>query len=219
MIAQNAGREGAVEVGCIRAEKNENIGFNAQTEEFEDLINAGVIDPDRVTRAALQNVASIADLLLTTEATISDFPGDGVATRRRLHGLLTASERKGMPMNIIERTVNDVTVLDLEGNLALNETGRFRKHVSGAIDGGVRKLIVNLAKVKYMDSSGLGELISCNTVLQRLNGHVKLLHLNNRLQYLLAITKLDSVFESFDSEPSAVSSFAPRAERIEDAFH
>jgi anti-anti-sigma factor len=124
-----------------------------------------------------------------------------------------------MWMNIIERTINDVTVLDLEGNLALDENAQFRKHVAGAIDAGVRKLIVNLARIKYMDSSGLGELISCYTALQRLNGHVKLLHLNNRLQYLLAITKLDSVLESFDSEPAAVSSFAPCAERIEDAVH
>ena len=124
-----------------------------------------------------------------------------------------------MRMNIIERTINDVTVLDIEGNLALNENARFRKHVAGAIDAGVHKLIVNMARVKYMDSSGLGELISCYTALQRLNGHVKLLHLNNRLQYLLAITNLDSVFETFDSEPAAVSSFAPCAERIEETAH
>ncbi len=78
-----------------------------------------------------------------------------------------------MRMNIIERTINDVTVLDLEGNLALNENARFRKHVTGAIDAGARKLIVNLARVKYMDSS----------------------------------------------EPAAVSSFAPRTERIEGAAH
>jgi len=122
-----------------------------------------------------------------------------------------------MRMNIIERTINDVTVLDLEGNLALDENARFRKHGAGAIDAGARKLIVNLARVKYMDSSGLGELISCYTTLQRLNGHAKLLHLNNRLQYLLAITKLNSVFETFDSEPAAVSSFALCTERIEDA--
>jgi anti-sigma B factor antagonist len=126
---------------------------------------------------------------------------------------------KGMRMNIIERTINDVTVLDLEGNLALNENARFRKHISGSIDAGARKLIVNMARVKYMDSSGLGELISCYTTLQRLNGHVKLLHLSDRLQYLLAITKLDSVFETFDSEPAAVSSFAPCTEIIEDAAH
>src|SRR5215510_2080628 len=80
LIAQNAGREGAIVVGRVRAEKNENVGFNAQTEEFEDLVKAGVIDPTKVTRAALQNAASIAGLLLTTEAMISDFPGDDAAT-------------------------------------------------------------------------------------------------------------------------------------------
>src|SRR5262245_49493034 len=110
-------------------------------------------------------------------------------------------------MNIVERTVNDVMVLDLEGNLALNENARFRKHVMGAIDAGARKLIVNLASVKYMDSRGLGELISCYKTLHQLNGHIKLLHLSKRLQYLLAITKLNSIFETFDSEPAAVSSF------------
>jgi anti-sigma B factor antagonist len=126
---------------------------------------------------------------------------------------------KRMRMNIIERTINDVTVLDLEGNLALNENARFRKHVADSIDAGARKLIVNMARVKYMDSSGLGELISCYTALQRLNGHVKLLHLSDRQQYLPAIAKLDSVFETFDSEPAEVSSFAPCNERIEDAAH
>jgi anti-sigma B factor antagonist len=124
-----------------------------------------------------------------------------------------------MRMNIIERTINGVTVLDLDGNLALDDNARFRKYVSGAIDAGVRKLIVNLERVKYMDSSGLGELISCYTTLQRVNGRVKLLHLNNRLQYLMAITKLDSIFEAFDSESVAVSSFAPFTERIEDPAH
>ena len=115
-------------------------------------------------------------------------------------------------MNIIERTINDVTVLDLEGNLALDDNARFGKYISGAIDSGTRKLVVNLAKVKYMDSSGLGELISCYTALKRVDGRVKLLHLNNRLQYLLAITKLNSVFEIFDAEPAAISSFAPRTD-------
>ncbi len=74
LIAQNAGKEGAVVVGRVRAEKNENVGFNALTEEFEDLVKAGVIDPTKVTRTALQNAASIAGLLLTTEAMISELP-------------------------------------------------------------------------------------------------------------------------------------------------
>ena len=111
-------------------------------------------------------------------------------------------------MNIIERALNDVIVLDLEGNLALESNAQFRKHVTDIIEAGARKLIVNMARVKYMDSSGLGELISCYTTLQQVSGRIKLLHLSDRLQYLLAITKLNSVFETFDSEPAAVASFA-----------
>jgi anti-sigma B factor antagonist len=111
-------------------------------------------------------------------------------------------------MNIIERTLNDVIVLDLEGNLALESNAQFRKHVTDIIDAGARKLIVNMARVKYMDSSGMGELISCYTTLQRMSGRIKLLHLSDRLKYLLVITKLTSVFETFDSEPAAIASFA-----------
>src|SRR6187397_2483069 len=75
-IVQNAGREGAVVVERVRTEKNENIGFNAATENFEDLVKAGVIDPAKVTRTALQNAASIAGLMLTTEAMVSELPDD-----------------------------------------------------------------------------------------------------------------------------------------------
>ena len=75
-IVQNAGKEGAVVVERIRTEKNENVGFNAQTETFEDLVKAGVIDPAKVTRTALQNAASIAGLMLTTEAMVSELPED-----------------------------------------------------------------------------------------------------------------------------------------------
>jgi chaperonin GroEL len=74
LIVQNAGREGAVVVERVRAEKNENVGFNAVTEELEDLVKAGVIDPTKVTRTALQNAASIAGLMLTTEVMISELP-------------------------------------------------------------------------------------------------------------------------------------------------
>jgi chaperonin GroEL len=73
-IVQNAGREGAVVVERVRGDKNENFGFNAATEEFEDLVKAGVIDPAKVTRTALQNAASIAGLMLTTEAMVAEIP-------------------------------------------------------------------------------------------------------------------------------------------------
>jgi chaperonin GroEL len=73
-IAYNAGHEGAVVVEKIRANKDTNYGFNAETEKYEDLVAAGVIDPTKVTRCALQNAASISALLLTTEALVSDIP-------------------------------------------------------------------------------------------------------------------------------------------------
>jgi len=75
-IVLNAGKEGAVIVARVRAEKNPNIGYNAVTENFEDLVAAGVIDPAKVTRCALQNAASIAGLMLTTEALISELQDD-----------------------------------------------------------------------------------------------------------------------------------------------
>jgi chaperonin GroEL len=75
-IVSNAGKEGAVIVEKVRAEKNPNIGYNAVTEKFEDLVAAGVIDPAKVTRCALQNAASIAGLMLTTEALISELQDD-----------------------------------------------------------------------------------------------------------------------------------------------
>jgi chaperonin GroEL len=75
-IVNNAGEEGAIVVGKIRDSKDANFGYNAQTDKFEDLVKAGVIDPTKVTRTALQNAASIAALMLTTEALVSDVPED-----------------------------------------------------------------------------------------------------------------------------------------------
>src|SRR5437867_666852 len=76
MIAQNAGHEGAVVVEKVKSSGSPNFGFNAQTEAFGDLVNEGVIDPTKVTRVARQNAASIASLLLTTEALVSEYPDE-----------------------------------------------------------------------------------------------------------------------------------------------
>jgi chaperonin GroEL len=73
-IVQNAGHEGSIVVEKVRADRNANFGFNAATGEYEDLVRSGVIDPAKVTRTALQNAASIASLLLTTEAVVSELP-------------------------------------------------------------------------------------------------------------------------------------------------
>ncbi len=70
MIAQNAGAEGSIVLAKVREAKDRNFGYNAATEEYEDLVKAGVIDPTKVTRTALQNAASIAGLLITTEAVV-----------------------------------------------------------------------------------------------------------------------------------------------------
>jgi chaperonin GroEL len=75
-IAQNAGHEGALVVGRVRESKDEHFGFNAETGEFGDLVKAGVIDPAKVTRLALQNAASIVSLMLTTEVLIADAKGE-----------------------------------------------------------------------------------------------------------------------------------------------
>ena len=76
-IAQNAGHEGALVVGRVRESKDENFGFNAETSEFGDLVKAGVIDPAKVTRLALQNAASVVSLMLTTEVLIADAREEG----------------------------------------------------------------------------------------------------------------------------------------------
>ena len=73
-IVGNAGEEGAIVVGKVREDKNPNFGFNAQNGKFEDLVKAGVIDPTKVARTALQNAGSIASLMLTTEALVCEIP-------------------------------------------------------------------------------------------------------------------------------------------------
>jgi chaperonin GroEL len=74
MIASNAGHEGAVVLGKVKESKDTNFGFNAATDDYSDMISAGILDPAKVTRTALQNAASISALMLTTEALGSEIP-------------------------------------------------------------------------------------------------------------------------------------------------
>ena len=73
MIAQNAGHEGAIVLGKVRDGKGA-FGFNAETDEYEDMMTAGIIDPTKVVRTALENAASIAGLMLTTECLVTELP-------------------------------------------------------------------------------------------------------------------------------------------------
>jgi chaperonin GroEL len=85
-IVNNAGVEGAIIIGKIRENDNNHYGYNAQTDVYEDLVKSGVIDPAKVTRSALQNAASIAGLMLTTEAMVCEIPEKKAAPAPGGHG-------------------------------------------------------------------------------------------------------------------------------------
>lgn len=111
-------------------------------------------------------------------------------------------------MRITERTVGGVTVLDLDGKIVLGEGDDvLRDKVREVIAAGHRKVLLNLADVPYVDSAGLGELVRCHTRMVKTGGNIKLLNLTSRMQDLLQITKLVTVFETFESEDSATGSF------------
>lgn len=112
-------------------------------------------------------------------------------------------------MNITERNTNDVVILDISGKLVLGEgdtqlIGTTRE----ALTEGKKNLLFNLGDVTYVDSAGLGALISCYSSTAREGGRLKLLNLTRRIQDLLAITKLITVFEVYEDEQEAVESFA-----------
>lgn len=115
-------------------------------------------------------------------------------------------------MQIEERAVGDVTVLDLKGRVTLGEGDELLKDkVNSLINQGRRKLVLNLAEVPYVDSAGLGEIVRTYTTVSRQGGNLKLLGLTKRIHDLLAITKLLTVFEHFESEQDAVKSFSASA--------
>ena len=111
-------------------------------------------------------------------------------------------------MDITKRHVNDVIVLDLNGRLTVGgEAQLLRDTVASIVFQGERKVILNLAGVPYMDSAGLGELVRCSLIVQREKGTIKLMNLTSKITDLLTITKLLTVFDTFDSEQAALGSF------------
>jgi anti-sigma B factor antagonist len=116
-------------------------------------------------------------------------------------------------MQIEERTVGDVVVLDLKGKITLGEGDELLKDkVNSLVNQGHRKIVLNLADVPYVDSAGLGEIVRTYTTVSRQGGSMKLLNLTKRITDLLAITKLLTVFETFDVESDAVRSFSASAQ-------
>ncbi|MCC7416317.1 MAG: STAS domain-containing protein [Acidobacteria bacterium] len=115
-------------------------------------------------------------------------------------------------MQIEERAIGDVVILDLKGKVTLGQGDEVLKDkVHSLVNQGRKKIVLNLAEVPYVDSAGLGEIVRTYTTVSRAGGSLKLLGLTKRITDLLSITKLLTVFETFDSERDAVNSFSASA--------
>jgi anti-sigma B factor antagonist len=111
-------------------------------------------------------------------------------------------------LDLKERQAGDVTILDLTGEVRIGDSSvALRNSVRNLADQGKKKLLLNLAGVKYIDSSGIGELIANYTTVSRQGGQLKLLNLTDRIQNLLVITKLLTVFDAYEDEAEALKSF------------
>ena len=112
-------------------------------------------------------------------------------------------------MRIEERDVNGVTVLDLKGKITLGDGDEALKDkINSLVLQNKRRILLNLAEVPYIDSAGLGEVVRTYTTVSRQGGQLKLVNLTKRITDLLAITKLLTVFETFDSEADALKTFS-----------
>lgn len=111
-------------------------------------------------------------------------------------------------MDIKERVVAGISILDLSGKIVLGEGDmQVKERIKDLLADGQRKILLNLAEVNYIDSAGLGALISSYTTARREGGTLKLVNLTKRIKDLLAITKLITVFETFENEPEALTSY------------
>ena len=111
-------------------------------------------------------------------------------------------------MKIVERLVGEVVILDLHGKILIGEgDDALRDAVIKLVEAGKKKILLNLADVPYVDSAGLGEIVRCYTTVSRKGGKLKLINLTKKIQDLLSITKLLTVFETYDSEADGVKSF------------
>jgi anti-sigma B factor antagonist len=134
----------------------------------------------------------------------------GAASDRvRHHAARSGWQREeNAAMQIEERVVDGVTILDLKGKMTLGEGDELLKDkINSLIQQDKKQLLLNLEGVPYIDSAGLGEIVRTYTTVSRQGGKLKLLNLTKRIQDLLAITKLLTVFETYDTEKEAISSY------------
>ncbi|MER3429246.1 MAG: anti-sigma factor antagonist [Pyrinomonas sp.] len=112
-------------------------------------------------------------------------------------------------LNIKERQAGDVTILDLSGKITIGEGSvALRSAIRRLLSEGKKKILLNLGGVSYVDSSGIGELVSSYTAVNKEGGQLKLLNLTQKIQDLLAITKLLTVFDVYEDEATALESFS-----------
>src|SRR5258705_9386899 len=115
-------------------------------------------------------------------------------------------------MQIAERVVGDVVILEVKGRITLGEGEELLKDkVKTLVNQGKKKIVLNLADVPYVDSAGLGEIVRTYTTVSRQGGSLKPLNLTKRISDLMSITKLLTVFETFETESEAVRSFSASA--------
>jgi anti-sigma B factor antagonist len=114
-----------------------------------------------------------------------------------------------MSLQMSERTIGDVVIIDMSGKITLGDGGDalLKDKVRSLLQQGRKKLVVNLGDVSYIDSAGLGELVQAYAATNKSGGALKLVNTTKRIKDLLAITKLLTVFETYDSENDAVTSF------------
>lgn len=111
-------------------------------------------------------------------------------------------------LEVTERQAGDVTILDMSGSVRMGEGSiALRNAIRSLVEQGKKKILLNLGGVKNVDSSGIGELIANFTTVRREGGQLKLLNLTEKIQNLLVITKLLTVFDTYDSEADALNSF------------
>jgi anti-sigma B factor antagonist len=113
-----------------------------------------------------------------------------------------------MSLKIHVREIDGVVILDLDGRITLGEeVAALRDHLRDLLEHGQNKILLNLANVPYIDSSGLGQLVGSFATVTNRGGQLKLLNLQNKLHELMQVTKLITVFETYTSEPVALRSF------------
>jgi anti-sigma B factor antagonist len=124
--------------------------------------------------------------------------------------LTLTGKESDMTMRMTERQLGAVTILDLAGAITIDEgVERLRDKINSLVTQARTSVVLNLAEISYIDSSGLGQLVSCHRSLAGTTGRLQLLHVSKRNLSLLSLTGLATIFDLFDSEEEAVRSFPP----------